>query len=151
MPNTPTAVPISANMASPIALPPDEGRPGGNSQNGEIVACRGRVCVDGKFFGRGGRRIRIHGVTYGPFAPGETGEPFPAPGRLANALARMQALSINSLRTYHLPPPRLLEATEERGMTVFIDVPWPKHVCFLDSNEAQREARQLVAQAARLG
>src|SRR5260370_22588637 len=63
----------------------------------------------------------------------------------------MGAAGISSIRTYHLPPAWLLEQADEQGLNVFIDIPWPKHVCFLDSSAAQLEARRLVLQAAERG
>jgi O-antigen biosynthesis protein len=120
-------------------------------RNGEATAVPGRARVDGKFFARGGRRLRARGVTYGPFAPAGAGEPFPPPEVVADDLVRMGACGLNSLRTYHLPPDWLLALADEHGLNVFVDVPWPKHVCFLESASAQNEARRLVGQAARHG
>ena len=120
-------------------------------RNGAGVAVPRPVRVDGKFFARGGRRLRVQGVTYGPFAPGAAGEPFPAPEVVADDLVRLRAGGLNSLRTYHLPPDWLLALADEHGVNVFVDVPWPKHVCFLESDSAQREARRLVAKAAKRG
>ncbi|MFO0810208.1 MAG: glycosyltransferase [Gemmataceae bacterium] len=110
-----------------------------------------RLCVDGKFFARGDERVRVHGVTYGPFAPDAAGEPFPDPRRTAADFAAMRTAGIDAIRTYHLPPPRVLDAAGEAGLGVFIDVPWPKHLCFLDSNKAQARARKLVGETAALG
>src|SRR5262249_36921357 len=120
-------------------------------RNGVGVAAPRRARVDGKFFARGGRRLRVRGVTYGPFAPTAAGEPFPPPGDVAADLVRMGACGLNSLRTYHLPPDWLLALADEHEVNVFVDVPWPKHVCFLESVTAQTEARRLVEQAARRG
>ncbi len=107
--------------------------------------------MDGKFFARRGGRLRIHGVTYGPFAPNAEGQPFPTPERVCDDLARMRAAHINALRTYHIPPEWLLDRADQQGMAVLVDVPWPKHLCFLDNDEAQREARRLVRHAAERG
>src|SRR5262245_39159992 len=65
---------------------------------------RTRMTVDGKFFARDGHRFHLHGVTYGPFAPDAAGDSFPTPDRLRDDFVRMQAVGINSVRTYHLPP-----------------------------------------------
>ena len=111
----------------------------------------GRVRVDGKFLSRGRQRVRIQGVTYGPFPPGADGQPFPNPQRIRQDFGGMQTGGINSIRTYHVPPAWLLEAADEQGMDVFIDVPWRKHLCFLESEEARREARQAVHEAVRRG
>ncbi len=110
-----------------------------------------RVRVDGKFFARRGQRLRIGGVTYGPFAPSVEGQPFPSPDRAGEDFTRMRACGINAIRVYHIPPESLLQQADEHGMAVFMDAPWPKHLCFLDSSEAQREARRLVRQAAKRG
>src|SRR6266404_5623249 len=110
-----------------------------------------RLRLDGKFFARGGQRVHICGVTYGPFAPNEAGQPFPEPGQVAEDLACMRTAGINSVRTYHVPPEWLFYLAGENGVNVFVDVPWPKHLCFLDSVQARNEARRLVEQAAKRG
>jgi GT2 family glycosyltransferase len=112
---------------------------------------RERLRIDGKFFSRRGQRVRVHGVTYGPFAPNAREEPFPKPERVIDDFAGMQAIGINAIRAYHLPPDWLLSLADEHDMLVFVDVPWPKHLCFLDSKDAQREARRLVKEAAQRG
>src|SRR5258707_45026 len=63
----------------------------------------------------------------------------------------MPGAGVNAIRTYHLPPAWLLDAAGEHGVFVFVDVPWPKHVCFLDSKKAQAEARRAVSRAAERG
>src|SRR5262245_51393063 len=72
--------------------------------NGSSTGLRDRVRVDGKFLARGRRRLRVQGVTYGPFAPGADGEPFPALATVDEDFACMQVAGINALRTYHVPP-----------------------------------------------
>jgi GT2 family glycosyltransferase len=108
----------------------------------------GRVRVDGKFLTRGGRRLRVQGVTYGPFAPNEAGEPFLDEARVRDDFARMRAAGVNAVRTYHLPPEWFLCLADEEGLSVFLDVPWGKHLCFLDSRRAQTEARLAVYRTA---
>jgi O-antigen biosynthesis protein len=110
----------------------------------------GRVRVDGKFLSRHDSRFRIHGVTYGPFAPNARGDQFPSPERVCCDFARMEGLGVNSLRTYHVPPRWVLDSAAEFDLSVFVDVPWPKHICFLGDQEAQREARRAVRTAAEL-
>jgi GT2 family glycosyltransferase len=111
----------------------------------------GRVRVDGKLFARDGQRLRVCGVTYGPFAPNGEGEPFPEPERVREDFSGMRAASVNAVRTYHLPPEWFLALADEEGMGVFIDVPWAKHLCFLESRSACEEARQAVRRAAERG
>jgi GT2 family glycosyltransferase len=110
-----------------------------------------RPCVDGKLLARDGRRFRACGVTYGPFRPNDRGEPFPEREQVQSDFRKMIAAGINSVRTYHVPPEWLLELADSCGITLFIDVPWPKHLCFLDSQRAQAEARALVRAAAARG
>jgi GT2 family glycosyltransferase len=110
-----------------------------------------RVCVDGKRFARGGRRLRVRGVTYGPFAPDNCGDPFPAPDQVRDDFAGMRTIGVNAVRIYHVPPEWLLSLADAEGIAVLIDVPWAKHLCFLDSSAAQREARASVRRAAERG
>ena len=119
------------------------------STNGcPVVPRRARVRVDGKFFARGEERLRIQGVTYGPFAPAGRGEPFPPSDIVADDFGRMKTAAINALRTYHLPPEWFLHKADEQGLAVFVDVPWAKHLCFLESQREQAAARTVVRQAA---
>src|SRR5207249_685588 len=83
---------------------------------------------------RGGERLRIRGVTYGPFAPNPGGEHFPTRARTADDFDRMRDFGVNAVRTYHVPPEWFLDLADEKGMNVLVDVPWPKHLCFLDSD-----------------
>src|SRR5438105_4766050 len=110
-----------------------------------------RVRVAGKFLARGEDSLRIQGVTYGPFPPDAAGERFPKQDQVAVDFEGMAAAGINALRTYHLPPPHLLTQADEQDMLVLVDVPWPKHLCFLESSRARQEARDMVRQAAERG
>jgi GT2 family glycosyltransferase len=112
---------------------------------------RCRLGLDGKAFAGGGRRVRLQGVTYGPFRANRAGEPFPEPARVREDFTHMAAAEVNALRTYHVPPPAVLDLADELGMAVLVDVPWPKHLCFLGSNRAQAEARRSVREAAAAG
>src|SRR4051812_31283026 len=87
------------------------------TRNGTLPAAP-RARVDGKFLARGSERLRVQGVTYGPFAANSRGEPFPERDSARDDLARMAAIGINSLRTYHPPPEWLLHEADEQGMTV---------------------------------
>jgi GT2 family glycosyltransferase len=109
------------------------------------------VRIDGKFFARGRQRLRIQGVTYGPFTANADGEPYPNRARFADDLAQMWTCGVNAIRTYHVPPPWMLALAQEQGINVLIDVPWSKHLCFLESDRAQAAARHAVRSAAALG
>lgn len=112
---------------------------------------RARLRVEGKYFAHGRRTTRIKGVTYGPFAPNAAGEPFPSLQRVLQDFDLMQAIGINAIRTYHLPADWFLDLADEQHIGVFVDVPWAKHLCFLDDRRAQAEAREAIAAAARRG
>ncbi len=94
--------------------------------------------IHGKRFAHGEEGTRLRGLTYGPFAPDAEGQSFPARSRVCDDLAKMQTLGANSIRTYHVPPQWLLDLVDENGLTVFMDIPWSTHVCFLQSRRASR-------------
>src|SRR5262249_42641298 len=111
----------------------------------------GRVRLAGKSFAPSGCRFRAHGVTYGPFAPGPDGHQFPTPERVRQDFVGMREAGVNAARTYHLPPGWLFELADEHCIHLFVDIPWPKHLCFLESQAARAEAREAVRAAAKLG
>src|ERR1043166_1920017 len=110
-----------------------------------------RVRVCGKRFSRGALPFRIQGVTYGPFAPNSAGDPFPSVEQVVQDLTQMRTVGINAIRTYHLPPDYLLRLADEHAVQIFVDIPWPKHLCFLDSSQARADARAQVEKAAKRG
>jgi hypothetical protein len=127
-------------MTQPIPASAD---PGAATQ----AASTPRVVVDGKFFRRGGKKFHVKGVTYGPFAPDEHGETFGSAQQAAKDLKRIVELGANTLRVYYVPPRWFLDLVAEHGLCVFVDIPWPKHLCFLDRKELQDEARRAVREA----
>src|SRR5207244_1297169 len=76
---------------------------------------------------------------------------FPVPAVVRDDFTRMTTAGVNSVRTYHVPPEWFLRQADEQGLTILVDVPWRKHVCFLDSGEARKEARQAVQDAVKRG
>jgi GT2 family glycosyltransferase len=113
----------------------------------EAAASTDRVRVDGKFFRLGPRKFFVKGTTYGPFAPNANGEMFPSPEQTRRDLAQIQSLGANVLRVYYVPPRWFLDLLAERELKVLVDIPWAKHLCFLDSAASQTEARQRVRDA----
>lgn len=107
-----------------------------------------RVRVAGKFFRLGLKKFYVKGVTYGPFAPNPEGEMFPSREQTRRDLAQLLQLGANVLRVYAVPPRWFLDLLHEHGLKVLVDVPWAKHLCFLDSAAAQAEARRTVRDAA---
>jgi hypothetical protein len=107
--------------------------------------------IDGKFFSRGQQRFRVQGVTYGPFDPGRGTRPFPGQAEVRRDFEMMRAAGINAIRTYHVPEGAFLELAEEAELSVLVDIPWSKHVCFLESSAARAEARCAARRAAQQG
>jgi O-antigen biosynthesis protein len=107
-----------------------------------------RVRVDGKFFRLGEKKFYVKGVTYGPFAPNSQGEFFAAPDRTRRDFDLLRQLGANLLRVYYVPPKWFLDLALEFDLRVMPDVPWNKHLCFLDSEETRRGACNAVRDAA---
>src|SRR5438477_12653998 len=106
-----------------------------------------RVIVDGKFFRLGGQKFYAKGLTYGPFAPNEQKEMFPSREQTARDLLQIRELGANLLRVYYVPPRWFLDLAAENELKVLVDVPWPKHLCFLESEKTRAEARDSVRRA----
>ncbi len=106
-----------------------------------------RISLDGKFFRLGKEKFFVKGVTYGPFAPGRDGETFASPENTARDFALMGELGANVLRIYAVPPRWFLDLAQENGFKLFIDIPWSKHLCFLDSQKSRQDACASVRQA----
>lgn len=109
--------------------------------------CPPRVVVDGKFFRLDGRKFCVKGITYGPFAPNARGEMFPEPDQTRRDFEQIRELNANVIRVYYAPPRWLLDLAAQHGLRLLVDIPWPKHLCFLDSDQIQAEARRAVRQA----
>lgn len=107
-----------------------------------------RVEVDGKFFRVAGERFHVRGVTYGPFARNDAGDPFPSAPHVRRDFAQMRALGANALRTYTPPPRWLLDEAGAAGLRVIAGIPWAQHVCFLSEGAPAREARRRVREVA---
>jgi len=106
-----------------------------------------RIIVDGRFFRLGREKFYIKGVTYGPFAPDANGENFASREQTARDFKQICDLGANLVRVYYVPPSWFLELAAEHGLKVLIDIPWPKHLCFLDSAASRAEARAAVGKA----
>lgn len=107
-----------------------------------------RARVDGKFFRCGAGKFYLKGITYGPFAPNAAGECFASPEQTVRDLGQLRELGANLLRVYYVPPRWFLDLAAAHSLRVLVDIPWPKHLCFLDSPALQDEARQTVREAA---
>jgi O-antigen biosynthesis protein len=104
--------------------------------------------IGGKFFFVGDHKLYLRGISYGPFAPGPHGFPFPDPATLERDFTLMTEVGANCLRTFTVPPRWLLDRAAEHGLRVLITVPWAEHVCFLDDRGLVAEIRGTVRAAA---
>src|SRR5262245_5400597 len=118
-----------------------------NNKMADLFANRPRASVDGKFFRRGNQKLYLKGVAYGPFAPNAAGEPFATPERTARDFTLAQELGANLLRIYHVPPRWFLDLAAQHDLLLWIDIPWDKHVCFVDSPKLRAAAREAVRRA----
>jgi glycosyltransferase involved in cell wall biosynthesis len=100
----------------------------------------GRVRVDGKFFRLGERKFYVKGITYGPFSPNAAGEMFPDQAQVVRDFAQIRELGANILRVYYTPPGWFLDLALKNQLRLLVDIPWPKHLCFLDSPSLIHEA-----------
>jgi glycosyltransferase involved in cell wall biosynthesis len=108
-----------------------------------------RVRTDGKGFRLGEAKFHPKGVTYGPFAPDLNGDRFASPERTRRDFELVQQLGANLLRVYHVPPRWFLDLAEEFHLKLLVDIPWPKHLCFLDDPRPQEDARAAVRDTVR--
>ncbi|HEV8679769.1 MAG TPA: glycosyltransferase, partial [Stellaceae bacterium] len=91
----------------------------------------------------------VRGVTYGPFAAGGDGAPFPARLVVEHDFALMASAGINTVRVFTVPPLWLLDVAEEAGLKVLVGLPWSQHVAFLDSATVKAGIRAAVAAGVR--
>ena len=106
-----------------------------------------RVTVDGKFFRLGGRKFHPKGVSYGPFAPNAADGTFAPREQTAKDFAQIRELGANLVRVYHMPPRWFLDLAAEHELKVMVDIPWNKHLCFLETELRKADALQAVRQA----
>ncbi|MGY1737102.1 glycosyltransferase [Geodermatophilus sp. SYSU D00684] len=59
-------------------------------------------------------------MSYGSFASRPDGAPFPVPEVIAGDIAAMASSGVNTVRTYSVPPPEVLDCAAEHGMHVLV-------------------------------
>ncbi len=101
-----------------------------------------RLAADGKFLRAGTERFLVKGVTYGTFAPDDSGYQFPDLSRVAADFRLMAELGINTVRTYTPPRRDLLDEAARAGLRVMVGLPWAQHVAFLDDRRLTQEIRR---------
>ncbi|MDQ3092991.1 MAG: glycosyltransferase, partial [Actinomycetota bacterium] len=104
----------------------------------------GRPEVAGKFFRVGGEKLYIRGITYGPFRPGDDGEPYDRL-RIGQDFARIAAEGANTIRLYTTPPAWLLDAAADHGLLVMAGLAWEQHVAFLEEGGRGRAIADRIA------
>ena len=74
-------------------------------------------------------------MIFTPFAPnaGPDRSGFASPEQTASDFAQIRELGANLIRVYHIPAKWFLDLAAEHKLKVLIDIPWNKHLCFLDS------------------
>jgi GT2 family glycosyltransferase len=116
-----------------------------------------RPHVRGKFLFRGGEKLYLRGVTYGPFCPEpdeseHAGSEYHTPEIVERDFAQMAAAGINSVRVYTVPPRWLLDVAHRHRLLVMVGLPWEQHVAFLDAkhqrNDIERRVSEGVSQCA---
>jgi len=131
----------TAQRSNVVSLPPaGQSRPGTGPE------------VDGKFLRFDGKRFRVRGITYGTFAETELGL-FPERERVEEDFAAMAAAGINTVRTYTVPEPAVLDLADETGLKILMGVWWddPRYLDPTDKEGWKKmvaEARAAVTEAA---
>ena len=108
-----------------------------------------RLQVAGKYFSRGGRKVYLSGLTYGPFGPGQVNGGLHDPAATMKDLAQLRSMGANALRLYHAPPEWFLDLCAEHELHVTVSLPWLDHVDFLSSRQAQQQVLHNLATEAR--
>ena len=108
-----------------------------------------RVEVRGKFLWSGTTKFFMRGVSYGPFQPDAMGSPFPSAEQINHDFALMRQAGINTIRTYNVPPQRLLDLALQWNIHVLVGIPWEQHICFLDDRQTAHNIRASVSRAVR--
>src|SRR5512133_698685 len=103
-----------------------------------------RIKVDGKFFRAGSEKFYVKGLAYGPFAPNAAGQPFASPEQTAADFKLIRECGANVVRVYYVPARWFLDLALEHGLRVLVDIPWSKHLCFLDDPALSEAARETV-------
>ncbi len=91
---------------------------GKDLQRDEVMS--GRVTADGKHLSLEGRPFKVKGVTYGSFKRRLDGELFPEWSEIKKDLLQIEAAGLNTVRTYSLPPPEMLDLARELGLRLIV-------------------------------
>jgi GT2 family glycosyltransferase len=92
----------------------------------------------GKFLRVDGTLFLIRGASYGTFAPRHDGHQYPEHAQVQRDFSLMAATGINTVRTYTVPPPDVLDAAAEHGLRIMAGLAWAHHVAFVDDRLLRR-------------
>jgi O-antigen biosynthesis protein len=98
----------------------------------------------GKFLFEQEHKLQLKGVTYGTFRPDADGSGYPDPPTLEDDFRMMAASGFNAVRTYTVPPARVLDAAQRHGLWVMVGLAWEQHVAFLDSRSRRASIESRV-------
>lgn len=112
----------------------------------EVKELIDRPSIDGKFFNLKESRIYIKGVTYGTFEPNESGDLFPPLEIVEKDFLLMSKNGINTVRTYTVPPLKILDIALKHNLKMMIGMPWEQHLTFLDTKEQENDIVNRVRQ-----
>lgn len=84
-----------------------------------------RVVPDGKHLRVGSTAYRVKGVTYGTFLPRSDGCRFPEVPQVERDLVAMAECGFNTVRTYDVPPPDLLDGARALGLRLLVGLHYP--------------------------
>jgi GT2 family glycosyltransferase len=108
--------------------------------------------IDGKFLRLGNKRFLVKGVTYGTFAPDESGHQFPDVAQIRVDFGHMAAVGLNTVRVYTPPTIAVMDEAAAAGLKIIVGLPWAQHVTFLQGRTQARAIRRDAAEAVkRLG
>ncbi len=108
-----------------------------------------RPSVRGKFLFVGEEKLYVRGVTYGTFRPDSAGDQLGLPEMVEKDFARMSGASINTVRTYTVPPEWFLDLAHRHALRVMVGLPWEQHVTFLDERGLPRRIERAVREGVR--
>ncbi len=103
-----------------------------------------RLTARGKFFWANGDKLYLRGVTYGTFRPDWGQQPYPDPSVVERDLDEMATHGLNAIRTYTVPPLRILDQAHAKGLRFLVGIPWEQHVTFLDEKKRAERIRNRV-------
>lgn len=118
--------------------------PGSTAPAPAFNAAGTSLVTAGKFFRRGDEKILPRGISYGPFRPNSSGEPFPEDVRLVADLMHIQHLGFDTVRLYHPPTEALLKEVARLGLKLIVGIAWTDHVDFIRSSALKREILETV-------